>query len=85
MTLFYATSCFPAAACAVVTTYLPIDVQQRTLVRQVIVDVVIFVENVAMVAVASRTEYDYLFWTSLKIVGAAYFAAVVLKLVFYAW
>ena len=75
-----------SAAYNVITTYLPIDVQQRTLVRQVIVDAIIFVENVAMVVVASGTEYDCHFWTSLRIVTvAAYCAAMVLKLVFYTW
>ncbi len=66
-------------------TYGPTDIQQRTLVRQLFVDVIIFVENVSMVLIAKETMCQDLYLLSVKIIVVAYLAAIVLKIAFYLW
>ena len=66
---------FPTAS------FSPIDVQQRTFVRQVIVDVVILIENAAMIVAAGRTDHQCLYHICVGIVVATYTSALVLKIV----
>jgi hypothetical protein len=67
------------------TTYGPIDVQQRTFVRQLLIDILILIENVSMVFIARETQCQDLYQLSIKIITFSYLMAVVLKLVFYTW
>lgn len=67
------------------TFYGPIDVQQRTFIRQVFVDVIIMIENVAMVLLASTTDKEELYNLSVRVIITSYSIAIILKMVFYFW
>jgi len=67
------------------TFYGPIDVQQKTLVRQVLVDVIIMIENIVMLVIARTTDNQELYHLSLIIIITSYIFAISLKMVFYLW